>query len=202
MVEGADLERLCGVTHRGFESLPLSHTNTYYFIYPKLFHCILGTYYIGQGIFMKKLSLLLLATFVLFSLSACDSSSLTPKGPVKKKYYTGGGLQSEFIPSDKTGHNGVLKQYGYNGKMTSKVTMQNGVKNGLETWYDPNNRAIRQVPFENGRKHGIMKELYPNGQTMAAIPFQNGMRQGTARLYNKDGSVFRTVEFRNGKMLN
>ena len=27
MVEGADLERLCGVTHRGFESLPLSHIN-------------------------------------------------------------------------------------------------------------------------------------------------------------------------------
>ncbi len=25
VVEGADLERLCGVTHRGFESLPLSH---------------------------------------------------------------------------------------------------------------------------------------------------------------------------------
>lgn len=27
VVEGADLERLCGVTHRGFESLPLSHIN-------------------------------------------------------------------------------------------------------------------------------------------------------------------------------
>ncbi len=26
VVEGADLERLCGATHRGFESLPLSHT--------------------------------------------------------------------------------------------------------------------------------------------------------------------------------
>ncbi len=27
VVEGADLERLCGGTHRGFESLPLSHEN-------------------------------------------------------------------------------------------------------------------------------------------------------------------------------
>ena len=27
VVEGADLERLCGVTHRGFESLPLSHNS-------------------------------------------------------------------------------------------------------------------------------------------------------------------------------
>lgn len=26
VVEGADLERLCGATHREFESLPLSHT--------------------------------------------------------------------------------------------------------------------------------------------------------------------------------
>ncbi len=31
MVEGADLERLCGVTHRGFESLPLSHI--YYYLH-------------------------------------------------------------------------------------------------------------------------------------------------------------------------
>ena len=28
VVEGADLERLCGATHRGFESLPLSHINS------------------------------------------------------------------------------------------------------------------------------------------------------------------------------
>ena len=30
VVEGADLERLCGVTHRGFESLPLSHIFIHY----------------------------------------------------------------------------------------------------------------------------------------------------------------------------
>ena len=35
VVEGADLERLCGVTHRGFESLPLSHE-----IYNSLFPLI------------------------------------------------------------------------------------------------------------------------------------------------------------------
>ena len=30
MVDGADLERLCGATHRGFESLPLSHNIIYF----------------------------------------------------------------------------------------------------------------------------------------------------------------------------
>ena len=148
---------------------------------------------------MKKLSLFL-CVCVLLSFTACDSPSFS-KGDVKRKYYTGGGLRSEFIPSDKTGQNGVLKQYGYNGKLTSQIKMRNGVKDGIETWYDENARAIRQVPFINGRKHGIMKELYPNGNTMAAIPFQNGIRHGTARLFNKDGSVFRTVEFRHGKIL-
>jgi len=149
---------------------------------------------------MKKLSLLL-ATSLLLLLTGCDSPSLS-KADVKREYYTGGKVRSEFIPSDKSGQTGLYKKYGYDGHVTSKVTMRNGVKDGIETWYDKNDRAIRLVPFVNGRKHGIMKELYPNGQTMAAIPFQNGIRQGTARLYAKDGSVFRTAEFRNGKMIN
>ena len=41
VVEGADLERLCGVTHREFESLPLSHTTSTYTL---LFH---NHYYIA-----------------------------------------------------------------------------------------------------------------------------------------------------------
>lgn len=147
---------------------------------------------------MKNFTLLLtLSAFLFFT--ACDSPSLY-SGPSKKKYYTGGGLQSEFIPSDKTGQNGLLKQYGYNGKVTSQIKMRNGVKHGTETWYDQDSRPIREVPFVNGIKHGIMKELYPNGHTMASIPFQNGVRDGTAQLFNKDGSVFRTVEFINGRI--
>ena len=65
---------------------------------------------------MNKLSLLLMTSMLLL-FTACGEPSLSSEG-VKKEYYTGGGLRSAFIPSDKTGQNGMLKQYGYNGKIT------------------------------------------------------------------------------------
>jgi len=98
---------------------------------------------------MKKLSFFL-SIFVLFFFSACSSprvpeplKSIPNPIPtavpnlfgnnVKKEYFTGGKLRSEFIMSDKSGQNGLLKKYGYNGKLTSTITIRNGVKNGAET---------------------------------------------------------------------
>ena len=149
---------------------------------------------------MKKLSLLL-SIFVLLSLTACDGPSLSGK-TVEKKYYTGGGLQSEYIMDDKSRKNGILKKYGYNGKLTSAVYIRNGVKSGMETWYDPHGRTIRQRPYANGRIHGTARELYQNGDTMVTIPYQNGVRNGKAYKYNKDGSVYQVVIFRNDKIIN
>ena len=148
---------------------------------------------------MKALSLFL----VLFSLvffTACEGPSLG--GKVKKEYYTGGKIRSEFIMTDSTGQNGELKKYGYEGHLTSTVQINNGVKNGIETWYDKKGRPIRKVPYINGKKHGVLKEFYPNGDVMATIPYQNSMRNGEAFSYNKDGSVHRKVIFRNDRMIN
>ena len=50
MVEGADLERLCGVTHRGFESLPLSHTYNYLHYNHNYFYNYKG-YKLASGFF-------------------------------------------------------------------------------------------------------------------------------------------------------
>ncbi len=148
---------------------------------------------------MKALSLFL----VLFSLiffTACEEPSLGSK--VKKEYYTGGKVRSEFIMTDSTKQNGQLKKYGYEGHLTSTVQMKNGVKNGTETWYDKRGRIIRTVPYNNGRIHGTIKEFYPNGEVLASIPYQSGMKNGQAFSYNKDGSAHRKVIFKNGRMIN
>jgi len=148
---------------------------------------------------MKALSFFL----VLFSLiffTACEGPSLG--GKVKKEYFTGGKIRSEFFMADSSGQNGLLKKYGYNGNLTSTVNIKNGVKNGIETWYDKKGRVIRKVPYINGKKHGLLKEFYPNGDIMATIPYQNSVRNGEAFSYNKDGSVHRKVIFRNGRMIN
>ncbi len=148
---------------------------------------------------MKALSLFL----VLFSLiffTACEGPSLG--GKVKKEYYTGGKVRSEFIMTDSTEQNGQLKRYGYEGHLTSIVNIQNGVKNGAEIWYDGRGRIIREVPYVNGRIHGTKKDFYPNGDVLGAIPYKYGMKDGIAYSYNRDGSVHRKVKFQNDRMIN
>lgn len=149
---------------------------------------------------MKKLSLLL-SVFVLLSFTACDGPSLSGK-TVKKTYFTGGGLQTEFIMDDKTGQNGVLKKYGYSGKLTSSVHIVNGVENGVETLYDDDGRVLRKLNYVNGRLEGIQSAYYPNGDIMVTYSYRNGVRDGVAQTYRRDGSVAKKVMYRNDKLAN
>ena len=153
-----------------------------------------------QGLSMKQLSLWL-SLFVLLSLTACDGPGLSGK-TVKKTYYTGGGLQTEFIMDDKTGQNGLLKKYGYNGKVTSAVRIHNGVKNGIETLYDEDGRVLRKLNYINGRLEGIQSAYYPNGDLMVTYTYRNGVKHGPAQTYRKDGRVDKKVMYRNDKLSN
>jgi len=149
---------------------------------------------------MKKLSLLL-SVFVLLSLTACDGPGLSGK-EVKRTYFTGGGLQTEFIMDDKTGMNGVLKKYGYNGKMTSSVHIANGVKSGVETGYDDNGRVLWRLNYINGRQEGVQSAYYPNGDLMVTYTYKNGIKHGVAQTYRKDGSVAKRVMYKNDRLSN
>lgn len=120
---------------------------------------------------------------------------------VKRDYYTGGMLRSEFIMDDNTEMNGVRKEYGYDGKLTSTVLIRNGVKYGTEKWFDPENRVILAIPYVDGRKHGTQTAYYPNGQPMITIPFSRGMKNGTAVAYKRDGSVYKTEKYQNDRRI-
>ena len=150
---------------------------------------------------MKKLSFFLSIMVFLF-LSACSSPKLSNlfKNNVKKEYFTGGQLRSEFIMSDNSGQNGILKKYGYNGKLNSTVTIKRGVKHGIETLFDQNGRVIKKTPFANGKKDGVLEAYYPNGDVMAQITYVNNIRHGKAVKYNKDGSINQQVTFHHGKL--
>ena len=141
---------------------------------------------------------------MLLILTACSTPELSnPFGKkVKKEYFTGGGLRSEFIMSDNTGHNGLLKQYGYNGKLTSTTEMRSGVKHGIETFYDSHGRVLRKTPYKKNRRHGILKVFYANGDPLATISYVNGIKHGKAIKYNKDGSIYQQVMFKNGRQVN
>lgn len=153
---------------------------------------------------MKHFSLILLAAFItIFSGCGGDGPSTTSSfgKNVKKEYYTGGMIRSEFIMDDNTEMNGIRKEYGYDGKLTSMATIRNGVKEGTEKWYDPDNRVILTVPYVDGRKDGTQTAYYPNGQPMITIPFVKGMKHGTAVAYKKDGSVYQTIKYQNDQRM-
>jgi len=148
---------------------------------------------------MKLLTTLFLL-FALLTFTACEGPSLG--GKVKKEYFKGGKVSSEFIMTDKTGLNGKLKKYGYEGHLTSEINIKNGVKHGTELWYDRMGRIIRKVPYDNGKIHGTVREMYPNGTVMATIQYRHNIRQGKAYSYKKDGKVFKKVIFKDGRIIN
>ncbi|UFH59177.1 toxin-antitoxin system YwqK family antitoxin [Sulfurovum mangrovi] len=154
---------------------------------------------------MKKFSFLL-PFLLLFLFNGCNSTtshSLNPKKrvvDVKKEYYTGGMLRSEFLMYDKSGMNGLRKLYGYKGTLTSKVEIQNGVKHGKETIYDDEGRVRLVKPYIKGRIDGIATVYYENALPMMTITYVKGVKHGPATKYNRDGSVFEKKVFSHGKM--
>ena len=120
---------------------------------------------------------------------------------VKKEYYTGGMLRSEFIMSDNTGMNGTLKRYGYDGLLTSIVSIRNGVNDGIEQWFDPDGRVIQTVPYVNGRIDGIQTAYYPNGDPMIKTTYQKGFKNGPKTIYNRDGSIYKKFIYKDDRLV-
>jgi antitoxin component YwqK of YwqJK toxin-antitoxin module len=161
---------------------------------------------------MKRLSTLLAVSLMIISTGCEKSSGPTPPSPttpapshagqkVKKQYYTGGMLMSEFIMSDKTGTNGTLKRYGYDGKLTSIVMIKNGVKDGVERWFDPEGRVIQTIPYVNGRIDGIRIAYYPNGDPMIETTYKRGFKNGPRTVYKKDGTIHQKLVYRDNELV-
>ena len=121
---------------------------------------------------------------------------------VKKEYFTGGNIRSEFIMYDDTGRNGLLKKYGYSGHLTSTAQMRNAVIHGFETGYDNKGRMLWKLAYVNGKQHGLQKAFYPNGDLMVTYEYANGLKHGEAKTYNQDGTVNQKALYSHGRLRN
>lgn len=119
---------------------------------------------------------------------------------IKREYFTGGKIRQEFIMTDKSGRNGLIKKYGYDGRVTSMTQIHDGMKDGLEGLYDKNGRILRKTPYSQGKKEGVAKLFYPDGKTMMEVTYTQDIKNGPAVKYNADGSVNERVMFRNGNI--
>lgn len=146
-----------------------------------------------------------LSIFVGLLLGGCGATQSTTQPSsssdnVIREYYTGGGLLSELVITDKAINSGTLKRYGYDQKMTSTSEVRYGKKNGVETMFDPEGRVILKTNFVNGVEQGVQTAYYPNGTPMFTVTYVNGIKHGPARSYLIDGSVKETVTFENGRV--
>ena len=148
---------------------------------------------------MKPIFVILISLSLLL-LTGCETPSLGGH-KVKKEYFTNGQLRSEFIMYDDTEMNGLLKQYGPDGELTSTAEIRNGVKNGVEKLYDEKGRVLKSTPYTNGKKHGYEKGYFPNGDVWFAMPYRNGVLNGKAYIYRQDGTVLRQATYKNGKII-
>ena len=156
------------------------------------------------GLFMKIFSFIVTLS-LLFVLSGCGGGSrlsVYSGKKVKREYFTGGKVRSEFILEDNTGQNGILKKYGYDGRITSIARIRNGVRDGTEVWFDKRGRVLMRIPYVNGRKHGVQKVYYENGDVMVSYTYEKGVKNGPAISYNKDGSIHEQVMYEHGKLVN
>jgi len=154
---------------------------------------------------MKILSFFTVAVFSFIMMTGCsmtDSPDTAGVYKVKKEYFTGGQIRSEFLMSDESGQNGVMKQYGYDGHVTSMGRIKNGVNDGVEKWFDKQGRMIMKVMYVNGKKHGIQEAYYPNGDVMMSTTYVNSVKSGEAITYNQDGSINKQVIFKNNEIVN
>jgi len=145
-------------------------------------------------------TLLLLLTFAL--LNGCQGGPGFSGDKVKREYFTNGKIRSEFIMSDDTGQNGLLKRYGPEGELTSTVPIRNGVKDGIEKLYDKEGRVVKTTPYVSGRKDGNEKGYFPDGTVWFSLPYKKGVLNGEAFIYRRDGSILRRGIYRNGKLVN
>ena len=144
---------------------------------------------------MKTNYLVALVSFLL--LIGCQSPTLGGK-KVKREYFTGGAIRSEFIMDDDTGRNGLLKKYGLEGELVSTVTIRNGLKNGIETLYDKEGKKVLETPYVDGKRNGAEKGYFPDGSLWYVLPYKNDKPDGHAVMYDKNGKLIREATYRNG----
>lgn len=149
-----------------------------------------------------------LAAISIVLFTGCTSSGASTSVPstsnskdVVREYFTGGKLMSEFFITDQSTQSGILKRYGYDGKLTSTAEIKYGRKHGIETMYDPGGGILQKTPYVNDVINGEQIAYYENGSPMLSIQYVNGIKHGPYKTYKRDGSLYKEAIFNDGKIV-
>jgi len=146
------------------------------------------------------------ASILIVLLAGCANSGPSESTPssskdVVREYFTGGKLMSEFFITDQSTQSGILKKYGYDGKLTSTAQIKYGRKNGIETMYDPGGGILQKTPYANDVINGEQIAYYEDGSPMISIQYVNGVKDGSYKTFKRDGSLYQEVVFKDGQLV-
>ena len=139
---------------------------------------------------MKKLLTSLF--IILVSLAACQSKRVKvvdetwPDGKEKKDSYY----------SDDNKKNKIEEETYYpTGKLESKGTLKNDLKDGEWVFMYPNGNKWSEGEFKNGKADGYRRVYYENGQLRYEGTYADGKESGTWTFYDENGKELKKQKF-------
>jgi len=93
-----------------------------------------------------------------------------------------------------------IEKYYPDGKVESRVFVQDGKKNGIASLFYPSGILKQEGRWVNDRQEGVWTFYYEDGAISAKINFVNDFQHGQSIFYFPSGSLDQEVQFKDGKL--
>lgn len=108
-------------------------------------------------------------------------------------------LKEELAKDHEQNDGGTVKEdKDVNGKVLSRSTFANGLRNGKSWFYFPDKSLKSLLRYKEGELDGIQEYYYPNGNLKTVLRYSNGLLDGEQILYHSNGKLYRQLYFKQG----
>lgn len=164
-------------------------------------------------IFMKKLFILIMTTFIISSCSSTQKQTTpTPQltevvmqsekelnkelreVPIKNKIYKN---RLAYVEGEEIPFTGVFTNR-YIGHLLYFEEYKNGLLNGSKMWFGDDGSIGMKKSFIDGKETGEQITYYPNGNIRSIFPYINNKIEGVIEWYTPSGFLFDSSEVING----
>ena len=91
-----------------------------------------------------------------------------------------------------------VEKYYPDGRVESRVSMQNGKKNGIASLFYPTGKLKEEGKWVNDKQEGLWIFYYEEGRISGKINFINDFQDGQSTFYFPNGSLDQEVQFKDG----
>ena len=148
------------------------------------------------GVAVQRRALIICLLFVMWM---CAGSCVHKE--LRKEYYDDGKIKA-ICPYNNAGViDGVVTTYYPSGKIQSRETYINNVKEGISKAYYESGKLKATVNFKDGKLGGKFKKYNERGIIIEEGNLQDGKREGIQKVYYESGKVAREGNFKEDKIV-